>query len=85
MKNPRLKSWIFMLLWRTLDFIVLWNLLKSLKGSRGLKLVFKAKMGMSLTKLQQKLSLIMEMGELKKLIYLRYLQKGDKLLESSLE
>ena len=56
MKNPRLKSWIFMLLWRTLDFIVLWNLLKSLKGSKGLKLVFKAKMGMRLTKLQQKLS-----------------------------
>ena len=74
-----------MSLLRILDFIVLSGLLKSLKGYRGLRLVFKGKMVISLTKLRQKLSLIMQMGELKKLMYLQYLQKADKLWESSEE
>lgn len=71
-----------MSLLKILDFIVLSNLLKSSKDSKGLKQILKVKMLMILTKLQQKLSLIMQVGKLKKQIYLQYLQKEDKLPES---
>ncbi len=71
-----------MSLLKILDFIVLSNLLKSSKDSKGLKQILKVKMLMILTKLQQKLSLIMQAGKLKKQIYLQYLQKEDKLPES---